>query len=148
MCGALGVAVHDSNAPARCLSGARARAGRVLVVDDDAQVARSIKLVLGAAHDVSIASNGAEALALIEGGERFDVILCDLTMPVMSGPELHAHLSTTAPAEAARLVFITGCAVAPHARVFLDRVPNTWLEKPFDIDALRAFVERRVRDVG
>lgn len=52
-----------------------------------------------------------EALRLIEGGERYDVILCDLMMPVMTGMELHDALSRFAPDQANAMVFMTGGAV-------------------------------------
>ena len=50
----------------------------------------------------------AEALALVLEGKRFDLILCDLMMPVMTGMDLHAELLIVAPDQAARMVFMTG----------------------------------------
>jgi CheY-like chemotaxis protein len=131
--------------PKRTLSGTRPIRGRVLVVDDDAFVGDAVALILADAHAVTVVDRAEEALALITRGDRFDVILCDVMMPVMSGADLHARMIAVAPAEAARMVFVTGCALVPEVRAFLDRVPNTCLEKPFEVEALRAFVERRVR---
>lgn len=133
-----------AGAPAAPMSGDAPRGGRVLVVDDDALVARSIALVLGVEHEVTVAADALEAVSRIERGERYDVILCDLMMPETSGMELHGRVVSLDPVTAARIVFVTGCAVQPEARAFLDRVPNACLEKPFDMDALREFVGRRV----
>jgi hypothetical protein len=69
------------------------RRGRVLVVDDELLVARSIARALRD-HDVSIALDAAEALRLIERGPAFDVILCDLMMPGVSGLDLYEQLET------------------------------------------------------
>ena len=126
-------------------SGTRQTTGRVLVVDDDPMVARSIALILSA-YSVDIANSGAEALARIAEGWRYDVILCDVMMPSMTGPELFERLVDTAPAAAERVVFMTGCALLPEVRVFLERVASPCLEKPLDIDGLRALVEDRVRN--
>jgi CheY-like chemotaxis protein len=132
--------------PERKSSKLRRSAGRVLIIDDDVMVARSVERVLSAAHSVTVVHSAAEGLARIAEGSRYDVILCDVMMPTMSGIELHRQLRAVAPSEADRLVFVTGCALLPEVRAFLDAVPNTCLEKPFDAEALREFVERRVRD--
>ncbi|HWZ90116.1 MAG TPA: PAS domain S-box protein, partial [Polyangiaceae bacterium] len=62
------------------------RRGRILVVDDEISVARTLKALLENEHDLSLAGSGAAALAAIEAasGTGFDVILCDLMMPGMS----------------------------------------------------------------
>jgi CheY-like chemotaxis protein len=132
--------------PERKSSGLRRSPGRVLIIDDDVMVARSVERVLSAAHSVTVVHSAADGLAHIADGGRYDVILCDVMMPAMSGIELHRQLRAVAPSEADRLVFVTGCALLPEVRAFLDAVPNTCLEKPFDVEALREFVERRVRD--
>ena len=85
-----------------------------------------------------------EALALCEAGEKFDLILCDLMMPIMTGVELHTELSRTAPDQAERMVFLTAGAFTPRARAFLDEVPNARLDKPFELATLRALVQERL----
>jgi CheY-like chemotaxis protein len=134
--------------PTGAASGAHASSsstGRVLVIDDDPMVARSLALIL-AAHSVDVVHSGADALARIARGSQYDVILCDVMMPSMTGPEFLARLLVAAPAEAERVVFVTGCALLPEVRRLLDRVSNPCLEKPVNIDALRALVEDRVRE--
>ncbi len=122
-----------------------ARRGRVLVVDDEPMIAVTLARVL-AAHEVIAVPAGREALARISAGEDFDVILCDLVMPGMSGMELHAEISERAPELARRIVFLTGGIYMPHAREFVERVPNVLVEKPFDTASLRALVAERVRE--
>ena len=92
-------------------------------------------------HDVSSSTSVREALDRIKSGHHFDVVLCDLMMPEMTGMDLHAELLRTDPNQAARLVFMTGGAFTPSAREFLDRVPNAHVEKPFDLPSLRAIIQ-------
>ncbi len=132
--------------PAR---GARAgRRGDVLVVDDDEMVIHAIERVLGGAHQVQVVGGAEQALELFEAGQRFDVVLCDLMMPQITGQELHRRLLELDAGQAARVVFMTGGDFTPAARSFLDRAPNPRIEKPFDIDALRALVNRLVTAAG
>jgi CheY-like chemotaxis protein len=138
--------VPSSSDPKRILSGIRARPGRVLVIDDEPLVADAIALILSDENNVVVATNPEDALGRLERGERYDVVLCDLMMPGINGMELHDRLSETLPAEAARLVFITGGIFLAHVRAFLDRVPNLCLEKPLDLEAMRALIARRMRD--
>jgi CheY-like chemotaxis protein len=124
-------------------SGERPTVGRVLIVDDDPMVARAIALILSA-YSVDTVHSGAHALARIAEGWHYDVILCDVMMPSMTGPEFLELLLKTAPAAAARVVFITGGAARPDVRRVLDRVSHPVLEKPVNIDTLRTLVDGRV----
>src|SRR5207237_9662327 len=94
-------------------------------------------------HLVSV-PNGRASRRLREQGGQFDMILCDLMMPSMTGMELHDELARIEPAHAARMSFLTGGAFTPRARAFLAEVPNPRLEKPFDPQGLRSFVRALV----
>ena len=85
------------------------------------------------------------ALDSLRRGERFDVILCDLMMPQTTGMEIYAEITHIDPAQAARLIFITGGAFTARARKFLDSVPNKCLEKPLNEQTLRAAVNDLVQ---
>jgi signal transduction histidine kinase len=122
------------------------RRARVLVVDDESMVVSVVARFLGDDHEIVPALAARQALELISRGPRFDVILCDLMMPHMTGMELHAKLLRSHPEQAKRMVFITAGAFTPRARVFLDSVPNPRLEKPFDPQSLRALIERVAQD--
>ncbi|MEZ4407419.1 MAG: ATP-binding protein [Polyangiales bacterium] len=122
-------------------SGARLR---VLIVDDEPNLRSSLALIVGGEHDAFTEGSGRDALARVEAGERFDVILCDLMMPEVSGLDVYETLERVAPDQARRVVFLTGGAFTPRAQEFLGRVPNPRLEKPFDLDEL----QRLIRKVG
>ena len=121
------------------------RRGRILVVDDEPIMGRTLQRGLGADHDVRATTSALEAKALLDGGEPFDLIFCDLMMPHMTGMDLHAELSVSAPDHAERMIFLTGGAFTPRARQFLDAVPNLRVDKPFEIKNLRALVRDILR---
>ena len=118
--------------------------GSVLVVDDDVPFTHSLRRLLGTEHDVTIVHSGREALSRLDAGRRFDVILCDLMMPELTGAELHAVLAERCPTVADSMIFITGGAFTPASQQFLERITNLCFEKPCDINELRAAVRRRV----
>jgi len=118
------------------------RPSRVLVVDDDPLVARSIARALRPTHEVTTARSAGEALSRLERGEPFDVVVCDLMMPQMTGMELYQRVKGTDPRLADRFVFVTGGAFTDGARDFLARTPNPCLEKPFDFPLLRELIDR------
>jgi signal transduction histidine kinase/CheY-like chemotaxis protein len=115
---------------------------RVLVVDDDELVGKSVRRCLVAAHDVVVVQKATEALERIVAGEEFDVIFCDLMMPEMSGMDLHAAIAVKAPALLDRMVFLTGGAFTDRARGFLDGVTNPKLHKPVSKGSLQEAVAR------
>jgi PAS domain S-box-containing protein len=122
-----------------------ARRGRVLVIDDEALMGGAIRRFLATEHDAEVVTSGQAALERLAVRPAFDVIICDLMMPVLTGMDLHARLMIEAPDLAARMVFVTGGAFTSRARAFLERVDNPRLEKPFDLHELRALVNARLR---
>jgi len=124
---------------------AAGRQGRILVVDDEPMIGAAVRRALAPDHEVVAVTRAQEALELIRGGQAFDLVLCDLMMPIMSGMELHRELELLAPEVAERMVFLTGGAFTPRARSFLDGVENQRFEKPFDVQQLKALVRERVR---
>jgi signal transduction histidine kinase len=118
----------------------RARRGRLLVIDDDASVTRALKRMLQQEHDVSVADAAAPVLEALAAGQRFDVILCDLMMPQVTGMDFFSALLRIDTEQARRVVFLTGGAFTPAAREFLVSITNSSLEKPLDPDDLRAVV--------
>jgi PAS domain S-box-containing protein len=117
------------------------RRGRVLVIDDEAMVGAAVARILRD-QEVIVATMASDGLARLVAGERFDVILCDVMMPQMTGMDLHAEVSRTSPDLLDHIVFMTGGAFTPVARAFLDRVPNVRVDKPFNAQNLRAIVDR------
>ena len=121
------------------------RRGRILVVDDEQLVINVVRRILNKDHDVVAMVSAREALALCASGEQFDLILCDLMMPDMTGMDMHTELARLAPEQANRMIFVTGGAFTAKARKFLSETPKEHIEKPFDPANLRAIVQRYLR---
>ena len=103
-------------------------------------ILRSVNRVLKARHEVVTTTRGREALDWIARGDDFDVIICDLMMPELSGQEFYQALLADRPDLAERMIFLTGGAFTPEAQAFLDGSPQPRLSKPFDPVELRTVI--------
>jgi len=117
----------------------------ILVVDDELAILDILRQVLRAdGHRVDTALNGAVAMRKIDG-ERYDMIISDLKMPGMSGQELYETIRDRDPWLAKRVLFSTGDVMNTETNAFLERCGNSYLQKPFEIDALRRAVHEVLR---
>ena len=112
---------------------------RVLVIDDEPAILRAFRRVLYA-HEVVLATSGAEAISKLADGRRFDVIFCDVMMPEMSGVEVYRRIRDCHPGQEQKVVFVTGGAFAEPAARFIESVSNPKLKKPFTGSSLRSLV--------
>jgi PAS domain S-box-containing protein len=110
---------------------------RILVVDDERLVGAALKRALGGEHDVTVVASPRMALRLLEQGERYDAVLCDLLMPDLTGLELHAAIVRHAPQLAGRVIFMTAGALTEETRRTLDAEAAPCLSKPLKQEALR-----------
>jgi len=70
---------------------------KILVVDDEPFVCDAVKMMLSFdGHEVEVAGNGKDALAMFEPG-KFDLVITDFAMPTMKGDELAAAIKARAP---------------------------------------------------
>ncbi len=95
-----------------------------------------MRLLLEPSHDVITTTRGSEALAMVSAGQRFDVVVCDLQMPEVTGKDVYERLRELLPELAERLVFISGGAYTQAARDFIRVVRNRVLDKPVRPDVL------------
>lgn len=114
----------------------------LLVVDDEAPIRRALRRYFERrGWVVDEAEDGRDALGLLgtpENAARYDVVLCDLKMPGLSGPQLYERLETVAPNMLPRMIFVTGDVTGEQAAAFIARVPAPVLEKPFELSAVGA----------
>ncbi|WNG35228.1 response regulator [Archangium violaceum] len=115
----------------------KTRRARILVVDDEPLVGSALRRALGSEHEVLVMTRAREALSQVRQGPPFDVILCDLMMPEMTGVEFYSELQRTNPEQAEGVLFITGGAFTEVTRTFLEQHQGRALEKPIDMRALR-----------
>ncbi len=140
--------VSSAPAPAPSVSGAARPRASLLLVDDEPQIVKVLGLLLDSHHDVTSEVSADAALQRVARGERFDVILCDLMMPQMTGMDLHDALRSVAPDQADVMLFLTGGAFTPRAREFLARLPDAAIEKPIDPAVLLSRVDEVLRKRG
>jgi DNA-binding NtrC family response regulator len=120
------------------------RRPRVMILDDEQKVAEALGRALSDDYEVEIFSRPQAALDRLVAGERFDVVICDLVMPDMSGVDFCAAASRAAPSMAERFIFMTGGVPTLRTRYFLKGGASPCIEKPFEIDQLRALITLRI----
>jgi len=118
------------------------RGRRILVVDDEPDVAGVLTDLLKAEHEqVETAADGRAALERVAQAD-YDLILCDVRMPGMDGPDLYRTLGSTHPELLSRFVFLTGDTLNPESREFVQHTGAPCLSKPFDFDEVFRVVGR------
>jgi signal transduction histidine kinase len=120
------------------------RRQRIVAIDDEALLLKAYRRMLNDHHEVVTRVGAAEALRLFAEDRAFDVILCDLQMPEMSGAELYKIVAQRWPELTSRFIFITGGAFSAEARRFVDQSKITCLAKPFQLEDLLTLIESRV----
>ncbi len=113
-------------------------AGRVLVVDDEQHLRKSVQRTLEkAGYDVVEAEDGAEGMALIKSGDNplnVDVIICDIHMPKVNGREAISFFRSEFPS--VPIIVLTGDPKFQDATDFLKTGASEYLAKPFNPDEL------------
>ena len=122
------------------------RRARILVVDDEPVVARAMRRMLPD-HDVSIVLDARHALNSFEQSGLYDVVVCDLMMPDISGVDLYVQACDRWPDLRNRFLFMTGGAVTPKAQELLEHSDTRCLHKPVQSEELQAMVEVIVASV-
>jgi two-component system NtrC family sensor kinase len=118
---------------------------RVLVVDDEPDVAGVLVDLLRAEHEqVETVTDGRAALEKIEQA-AYDLILCDVRMPGLDGPELYRALRLLHPELLPRFVFLTGDTLNPESREFVQQTGAPCISKPFDFDEVYRVIGRALQ---
>ncbi len=119
--------------------------GRVLVVDDEIDVAETLQDMLRRQGlEVEIALGGKAAQVALAGDARFDLIISDIRMPDVDGPDLHEWISRNRSDLAAAVAFVTGDTMSERVTEFLKQAKCPVLEKPFNRAALAELIERMI----
>ena len=141
-----GAAPRPRAAPVRPPPPASRARARVLVIDDEPMLTAALRSLLSDIHDVAVLNDAVVARDAFAAGVRYDVVLCDLVMPRLTGIQLHGALREIAPEQARRMILMTGGAFTPESRQVLESSGIAWIEKPFLLEDLcRAITEVRAR---
>jgi two-component system chemotaxis response regulator CheY len=109
---------------------------RILAVEDEPEYLEMLKLVMkSVGHSVIVASNGLEALKLLEG-EKIDVILSDVKMPTMGGVEFHQKLRAKPEYANIPFIFLTAVSDLNAVKAVCEPGRDLLLSKPFPVDQL------------
>lgn len=123
----------------------------ILVVDDEPEIAESLADLLNRAegYDVTIARNGREAIAFLESAADLatvvDLVLLDVRMPGMSGPEVLQWLRNHSELKYTRVIMLTAAAGNEEKVEALSAGADDYITKPYYPQELLARVKTLLR---
>ncbi len=124
----------------------RSRSARILIVDDEIDIATTIADYLAAdGHSCQIATGGKVALTHLQR-ERFDAVISDIRMPDIDGPALYARAMEAG--KAPPFGFVTGDTLGPAAGGFLRDSGLPHIEKPFSREQIVALTDTLLSPAG
>ena len=119
----------------------------VLVIDDEPGFASGLARVLRRAGcTVDIVANGRLALQQLQA-QCYDVVLCDLRMPGLDGPDFYALLSRQHATLRQRVIFLTGDTLGADSTAFLEQSGQPWVYKPCSAAAIRNAIQQLLHAV-
>jgi len=105
----------------------------ILMIDDEVDLLTALTLALRhEGYRVDPVSDGKTALARLTE-TRYDLILCDVRIPGLDGPEIYRQAKANHPDMGKRIIFITGDTVSVATRHFLEESGAPYLDKPFEL---------------
>ncbi len=115
----------------------------LVLIDDEELIVASIKRILRRSHTVTAFTSSSVALEhLLQRSEAPDLVLCDLSMPEITGIELYDSVLLENPALARSFAFMSGGGGLAQENVFLADKRERYIQKPFNVNELRDFVAR------
>jgi CheY-like chemotaxis protein len=117
---------------------------RILVIDDEPGMTQLLARILRNGYTVVQESDPRRAVARVVGGERYDLVLCDLMMAPIGGLDVYEGVAKAAPEMAARFMIMTGGTTNYE----LERKVATWrhgvLYKPFNVADVLALISSKL----
>ncbi|MDQ6830354.1 MAG: response regulator [Gemmatimonadota bacterium] len=118
---------------------------RALIVDDEPTIREALRRFftrLGWTASEAVDGQSAFTLLTAAPAPEFDVVICDLRMPHMSGAELHDRLERENPEILSRFIFVAGDVTSPEMAEFVRRTKRPVILKPFELAALADLIKR------
>jgi CheY-like chemotaxis protein len=121
---------------------------RILVIDDERSFVGGLARILRRdGYTVDTADNGTAGLTQLQA-HRYDVLLCDLRMPSLNGPDLYALVLRHYAYLSQRVIFLTGDTLSTDSTVFLEKCAQPWLPKPCNAAAIRSAIQHVLQAVA
>jgi DNA-binding NtrC family response regulator len=124
--------------------------GRVLVVDDEADIRKAVRMVLTkAGYDVIEAEDGEKGIAAVKSGDNpllLNTIICDLQMPKINGMEAITFFRAQFPS--VPVIVLTGTGTIDKARTLFKQGVMDFLIKPIEPAKLTEAVSKAVKQSG
>ncbi len=114
-----------------------AQGGSILIVDDELGPRESLRMILKSMYDVHTASNGQEALKLLQK-EDIDLVTLDLKMPGLSGLETLKEIKKFKPE--VEIIIITGYGTLTNAQEAIRYGAGDFISKPFNVADIIAII--------
>jgi signal transduction histidine kinase len=119
---------------------------RILFIDDEPALYTVVRRLLKDEHEIVGYFDPREALKSLDHDSAYDVIICDVMMPYMSGFDFLNEVRARDHDLAARVIFMTGGAFSDPTQQLLNELSNPVLEKPFETRALHMAIARVVEE--
>jgi two-component system NtrC family sensor kinase len=114
----------------------------ILVVDDEADVVRSVEQLLReAGFRVTSTTETQQALALLDQ-DQVDLIISDLAMPSIDGSQFYRLVTNRYPHLAQRIIFSSGDSGSQRLSAFLQECQCAWIGKPYQPDELLELIDK------
>jgi CheY-like chemotaxis protein len=115
----------------------------ILIIDDDLLVRKALShYLLESSHTVSVASNGQEGLELIQKQRDVDLIICDVMMPVLTGPSFILQLKNYFTEKHPSVIIISGVKIDEDFLKKIEIPYDHFISKPIDFSKLSQVIDR------
>jgi CheY-like chemotaxis protein len=115
----------------------------ILIVDDDVFFQNIMSLRLSQlSHQVSMAQDGKQAMEMIEQNANIDLIVCDINMPVLTGPSFIWSIKRFYPKELPKIVIVSSLNDGEAFMKNIDIPHDYYFTKPVDMDAFSKMLEK------
>jgi CheY-like chemotaxis protein len=109
---------------------------KILAVEDQPEYLEMLQMVISSmGHSIVVARDGTEAIRILEK-EKIDVILSDVTMPMMNGIELHRKVRSDPSHKDTPFIFLTGITDLKDVKQECTTSKDLLLQKPVSVDRL------------
>ena len=114
---------------------------KILIIDDKDEFRRLTKTILLSKYDVEGSENGINALSLLQGGFKPDLIICDLIMPVLGGKEFLEQLKNSGAFKDIPVIILSSIDKSEEKIKLIKMGASDYLEKPYNPAELMARIE-------